>query len=204
MTLHDIQVYIHFNYYDFYFCYSWFAVLCQFLLYNKATQSCMCVYIHTLLYIHTLFFFYYPMWLCRLRTWRVHEDVGSIPGLTPWVKYLGIVISCGVDLRSSWELVLPGCGVACSYSSNLTSSLGISICHRCSHKKQKKKKKKKGLWVFFKRDVLYFGKLGDPGYHPCASCSPEHSFSKHVDMLYSLPVSMAGISVQCQDVSVWH
>ena len=33
--------------------------------------------------------------------------------------------------------------VAGSYSSDLTPSLGISICGRCSPKKKKKKKKKK-------------------------------------------------------------
>ena len=33
--------------------------------------------------------------------------------------------------------------VAGSYSSDLTPSLGISICHRCSPKKQRKKKERK-------------------------------------------------------------
>jgi len=32
---------------------------------------------------------------------------------------------------------------ASSCSSDLTPSLGTSICHRCSHKKEKKEKKKK-------------------------------------------------------------
>ena len=33
----------------------------------------------------------FPLWLRRLRTWRsVLEDVGSIPGLTQWVKNLAL------------------------------------------------------------------------------------------------------------------
>ena len=36
-----------------------------------------------------------------------------------------------------------GCGVGCSYSSDLTPNLGTSICCRCGPKKKRRQKKKK-------------------------------------------------------------
>ena len=47
-----------FFWYEFcFFYYSWFTVFCQFLLYNKVTQSyihiCVCIYIHTYIYIYS-------------------------------------------------------------------------------------------------------------------------------------------------------
>ena len=45
---------------------------------------------------------------------RIHEDVGSIPGLTQWVQGSGIAASCGVDRRCGSDLVLLWlwCGLA--------------------------------------------------------------------------------------------
>ena len=53
----------------------------------------------------------------------IHEKVGSIPGLAQWVKESGFAVSVAA---------------ASSYRSNLTPSLGISICRGCGLKKLKK------------------------------------------------------------------
>ena len=43
----------------------------------------------------------------------IHDDAGSIPGLTPWVKGSGIAISCGVcklaDEAWIWQPTYPTC-----------------------------------------------------------------------------------------------
>ena len=36
----------------------------------------------------------------------IHEDVGSIPGLTQQVKGFGVAVSCGVGFRHSLDLAL--------------------------------------------------------------------------------------------------
>ena len=36
----------------------------------------------------------------------IHEDVGSIPSLTQWVKGSGIAVSCGVCCRSGSDPAL--------------------------------------------------------------------------------------------------
>ena len=77
---------------------------------------------------------------------RNHDDVGSIPSLIQWVGDLAFPSAvvwvtdkartpcgcgCGMDQQLAW---------ACS---DLTPSLGTSICSGCSLKKRKKEKKKK-------------------------------------------------------------
>ena len=48
-----------------------------------------------------------PLWLSGLRPQLViHEDMGSIPGLTQWIKGSSVTSSCGVGHRYSLALVL--------------------------------------------------------------------------------------------------
>lgn len=69
----------------------------------------------------------------------IHEDAGSLSGLRIW--------HCRELWCRSQTQLGPGIAVAVvkvgSYSSNLTPSLGTSICHRCGLKKQTNKKKRK-------------------------------------------------------------
>ena len=60
--------------------------------------------------------------------------MGSIPGLTQWVKDLQYR---SIDAAGSVVAVVQ----ACSCSSNSAPGLGTSICLRCSCLKKKKKKK---------------------------------------------------------------
>ena len=82
----------------------------------------------------------FPLWLSRLRIWLVSmriwvRSLTFLSGLKPCVA-----MSCGVGHRWGLDpaLLWLGCK-ACSCSSNLTPSLGTSICLRYSPKKRRKK-----------------------------------------------------------------
>ena len=78
----------------------------------------------------------FPLWLSGLRTQHcVYEDLGWITGLTRWVKDLALS-QAAVWLGSCVAVAVVW---ACSCSSDLTHSLGTSICRRCGCKKKKKK-----------------------------------------------------------------
>ena len=67
----------------------------------------------------------------------IHEDKGLIPGLAQWVGARHChELWCGLQmwLRSCIALALVWAG---GYDSDLTPSLGSSMCRRCSPKKTK-------------------------------------------------------------------
>ena len=75
------------------------------------------------------------LWLSRLRTrCCLCEDVGLIPDPTQWVKdpVLPQAEAQAADIAQIW--CCHGCGRGLNCSSNLTPSLGTSICCRCGCK----------------------------------------------------------------------
>ena len=70
-----------------------------------------------------------------------HEDVGSIPGLDQWFKGSPVAASCRWQmwLRSRLAVIPPVCPAVASASScrsDLTPSLGTSMCHSYGPKKK--------------------------------------------------------------------
>ena len=66
----------------------------------------------------------------------IHEDTGSIPGLSQWIKESGIAVSYGVGLRHSLIQHCCGCGVGGKLQLQFNPSLWTSICCGCDLKKR--------------------------------------------------------------------
>ena len=83
-----------------------------------------------------------PFLAQQLRTWLVSMDVGSIPGLTQWIKDLALLGgSIGLDLELLWlwhrlATTAPIWPLA----------WGTSICWGCGPQKNKRTKPKKTQW----------------------------------------------------------
>ena len=71
----------------------------------------------------------------------IYEDAGSITDLAQWVKDL-VMLQTVVQVTNMTQ-IWHCCGCGQQLQSDLTPSLGTSICHRCGPKKTKNKNKKK-------------------------------------------------------------
>ena len=70
----------------------------------------------------------------------VHEDVGSIPGLSQWVKGSTVDVSCAVGHRHSSDPTLLWLWHRPAAAALI--QLGMSVYNECSPKKTEKKKRK--------------------------------------------------------------
>ena len=94
-----------------------------------------------------------------------HEDVDSIPSLCGLRIWLCCVQWCTLETRLG-SLVAVAVAWAGSCSSDLTPSLGTSICCQCGPKKKKKKKAKKCLLMYFQKPRLYKAQMGKGMINP--------------------------------------
>ena len=83
------------------------------------------------------------MWLSGLGTWlSVHKDVGSIPGLTQWVKYPALLQAASEVADAAQLWFGGGCNIGRQLQLQFNPILRTSICHWCGPKRPKKKKER--------------------------------------------------------------
>ena len=68
----------------------------------------------------------------------IQEDASSIPDFTQWIKDLALLQVVVWVTEAAQICCCLGCGVDCSYSSDLTPSPETSMCCRYGPKKKKK------------------------------------------------------------------
>ena len=84
----------------------------------------------------------FPLWSSRNESNKYPQECGFDPWPCSMGQGSGVAVICGVGRRHSLDPALLWLWCRLAAAADSTSSLGTSICRRCSPKKQKKKKER--------------------------------------------------------------